>query len=117
MRSTKLRTVDFVLTGDGEAALAAALDAVRCGQRVLVVLGSGEARASQSYKRRLRRALKGDAGQLTVMKHAEVVCVDGVGCVEAVIIRHSRTRRLEGVNASAFLLCDSSTGRHTGRPV
>ena len=114
MRSIKLRTVDFVVTGDGEAAFAAAFDAVRCGQRVLVVLGSGEARAVQSYRRRLRQAKNGDAGQLSVITHAEVVCVDGVDGVEAVVIRHSRTGRLEAVNASAFLSCDRTMGPAPG---
>ena len=37
------------------------------------------------------------------MTNAEVVCVDGVDGVEAVVIRHSRTGRLSAVNASAFL--------------
>jgi hypothetical protein len=37
------------------------------------------------------------------MAHAEVVCVDGVDGVEAVVIRHAGTGRLYAVNASAFL--------------
>jgi len=40
-----------------------------------------------------------------VMTHADVVCVDGVDGVEAVVIRHARTGRLSAVNASAFLSC------------
>ena len=39
---------------------------------------------------------------------AEVVCVDGVDGVEAVIIRNTRTGRLSAVNASAFLSCESA---------
>jgi thioredoxin reductase len=98
MSSIKLRTVDFVVIGDGGAELAAAFDALRGGRRVLIVLRSGEVRAVQTYRRRLRRAGKDDAGGLTVITHAEVVCVDGVDGVEAVVIRHSRTGRLEAVN-------------------
>ena len=110
MRSRKLRTVELVVAGDGEAALAAAFDAARGGRRVLVVLRSGQARAVQSYQRRLRREKKCDAGRLIVMTPAEVVCVDGVDGVEAVVIRHSRTGRLDAVNASAFLSSDRPTG-------
>jgi thioredoxin reductase len=109
MRSIQPRTVDLVVTGDDRAALAAACDAVQRGRRVLVVLRSADARTVQSYRRRLRPAANGDDGRLTVMTHAEVVCVDGVEGVEAVVIRHSRTGHLYAVNASAFLSCDSST--------
>jgi hypothetical protein len=37
------------------------------------------------------------------MTNAEVVCVDGIGGVEAVVVRYTRTGRLRAVNASAFL--------------
>ena len=53
--------------------------------------------------RRLRQDAK---SHLTVMTNAEVVCVDGVGGVEAVVVRYTRTGRLCAVNASAFLSCD-----------
>jgi hypothetical protein len=43
------------------------------------------------------------------MTNAEVVCVDGVERVEAVIIRYARTGRLFAVNASAFVSCDVAT--------
>jgi hypothetical protein len=42
------------------------------------------------------------------MTNAEVVCVDGVEGVEAVVIRDVRTGRLRAVNASAFLSCDGT---------
>ena len=47
-----------------------------------------------------------DKRQLTVMTNAEVVCVDGIDSVEAVVIRHRRTGRLRAVNASECLSCD-----------
>jgi hypothetical protein len=109
MRSMQPRTVDLVVTGDDKATLAAAFDAVQGGRRVLVVLRSGNARAVQRYRRRLRSVANADVGRLTVMTHAEVVCVDGVEGVEAVVIRHSRTGHLYAVNASAFLSCDGTT--------
>jgi hypothetical protein len=45
------------------------------------------------------------------MTNAEVVCVDGVGGVEAVIVRYMRTGRVRGVNTPAFLSCDGSKNR------
>ena len=109
MRSKQPRTVDLVVTGDERAAFAAAFDAVQCGRRVLVVLRSGYTRAVQRFRRRLRPAANADDGRLSVMTNAEVVCVDGVKGIEAVVVRHSRTGHLYALNASAFLSCDSST--------
>jgi hypothetical protein len=104
-----IRTVDLVITGAGSAALAAAAGAVRRGQRVLVVLRSGDPRVKRGFRRRLRMATDADASRVTVLTKAEVVCVDGVDGVEAVVIRDARTGRLCAVNASAFLSCDGST--------
>ena len=109
MRSIQTRTVDLVVTGDERAALAAAFDAVQCGRRVLVVLCSADPRAVRRYRRCLRPIATAGGCRLTVMTNAEVVCVDGVDGVEAVVIRHSPTGHLYAVNASAFLSCDSST--------
>ena len=109
MRSIQPRTVDLVVTGEDRAALAAAFDAMQCGRRVLVVLRSADGRAVQRYRRRLRPAANADDGRLTVMTNADVVCVDGVDGVEAVVIRHSRTGHIYAVNASAFLSCDGTT--------
>ena len=100
----KSATVDLVVTGDERAAVVAALEAVRLGQRVLVVLRSGD----QRLVRRLRRLCRASNRQLTVMTNAEVVCVDGVDDVEAVVVRYRRTGRLYGVNTPAFRSCDGS---------
>ena len=100
----KRSTVDLVVTGDERAAAAAAVDAVRRGQRVLVVLRSGNLRVMP----RVRRLCRGATGQLIGMTNAEVVCVDGVGGVEAVVVRYRRTGRLCAVNTPAFLSCDGS---------
>ena len=102
MKST---TVDLVVAGDERAALAAAVEAVRRGQRVLVVLAAADP-SRVSRARRACRATKTASGSLTVMSNAEVVCVDGVDRVEAVVIRNTRTGRLSAVNASAFRSCD-----------
>jgi hypothetical protein len=58
---------------------------------------------------RLRRLCRAAKNQLTVMTNAEVVCVDGVHGVEAVVVRYTRTGRLCAVNTSAFLSYDGST--------
>ena len=108
-----IRTVDLVIVGDGINAHTAAVDALQRGQRVLVVLRSGEARAGPRLRRCLCRTASVDASQVTVMTRAEVVCVDGVDGVEAVVIRDARSGRLCAVNASAFLSCD---GRRVTRP-
>ena len=103
--SDAMKTVDLVVTGDETAAVAAAVDAVRRGQRVLVVLPSDGPRSVP----RLRRLCRAAKNQLTVMTNAAVVCVDGVHGAEAVVMRYNRTGRLCAVNTSAFLSCDGST--------
>ena len=97
----KESTVDLVVTGEESAAAAAAADAVRRGQRVLVVLRADAARVVP----RLRRLCGPSKSQLTVMTNAEVVCVEGVDGVEAVVVRSRRTGRLCAVNTPAFLSC------------
>lgn len=116
-----IRTVDLVVTGDDAVAFAAVVDSAKRGGRVLVVLRSGDAGAAQRLRRDLRRALNGEDGQITVVTNAEVVCVDGVDGVEAVVIRDTRTRRLCAVNASALLSCteradvNNASGRCSSR--
>jgi thioredoxin reductase len=100
---TKGRTVDLVVSGGNACARAAALEALRSGGRVLMVLCSGDARRAQRLRRRIRGAPGADAGQLRIMAGAEVVCVDGLDGVEAVVVRHTRTGRLSAVNASGFV--------------
>lgn len=97
-----MRTVDLVISGDTHAARAAAVEALRCRRRVLIVLGSDDVREAQRLGRCLRKAAGAGAGRLLVMAGADVVCVDGVNGVEAVVVRHARTGRLYAVNASAF---------------
>jgi thioredoxin reductase len=108
-----MRTVDQVVTGNDAAALAAAVAAAGRGRRVLIVLRSAEGRGVRRFRRRLRRAVSRDAPQILVVTNAEVVCIDGIDGVEAVVIRDVRTGRLCAVNASAFVPgaeCDAITG-------
>ena len=111
-----IRTVDLVIAGSGNGALAAAAAALHRGQRVLVVLRSRDARmGGQRVRRRLHKVANAHNGQLVVATNAAVVCVDGVDGVEVVVIRHARTGRLSAVNASAFLPC-GGTGPLSPRP-
>jgi len=103
------RNVDLVISGDGTAARAAAVDVLRRGGRVLIVLRSGNTRRAQRLRSGLRKTPGAGAGQVRVMASAEVVCVGGVDAVEAVVVRHTPTGRLSAVNASAFLTFDASS--------
>jgi hypothetical protein len=109
-------TVDLVISGDSRAARAAAVDALRRGGRVLVVLRSADPRRAQRLRRCLRKTAGVESGQLRVMAGAEVVCVDGVDAVEAVVVRHAPTGRLSAVNASAFVSFDVSSQREAAAP-
>jgi hypothetical protein len=97
-----IRTVDLVISGDSSTVCAPALDALRRGRRVLVVLACN-AQAGRRVRRCLRTCTGADEGRVAVMTNAEVVCVDGVNGVEAVVIRRMRAGQLCAVNASAFL--------------
>ena len=101
-----IATVDLVIAGDGSAVRSAAVAALQRGQRVLVVLRSADARAARRLRLALRKTLGAGCGQLRVITSAEVVCVDGIDGVEAVVVRHVPTGHLSAVNASAFLSCD-----------
>jgi hypothetical protein len=94
------KTVDRVIVAGDFSAISAAIDAARRGMRVLVVIGSTRV----PLIRRLRRALRAAGTRVrhgvTVFTNAEVVCVDGLHGVEAVIVRRLGTGRLIGVNAS-----------------
>jgi hypothetical protein len=96
------KTVDLVIVAGDSSGIAAAIDAARRGMRVLVVIGSTRV----PLIRRLRRALRAAGTRVrrgvTVFTNAEVVCVDGLDRVEAVIVRGIGTGHLIGVNASAI---------------
>lgn len=98
-----IRTVDLVVAGGGDVALAAAAAALERGQRVLILLRGSDPREGQRLRRRLRADAVARGGHLTVVLGADVVCVDGVAGVEVVVVRDARTGRLSAVNTSTFL--------------
>lgn len=97
------RTVDVIIVGGSLAAIAATVDAVRRGQRVLVVTRSRHPGLGRSLRQAIGLAGAPPPHQLTVLTGAEVACVDGVNAIEAVVVRQLKTRRLVGFNASALL--------------
>ena len=109
-------TVDLVIAGGGDTARAAAVSALQRGQRVLVVLRYANARVARRLRRSLLKTADAEGGQLRVMTGAEVVCVDGVNGVEAVVVRHAPTGYLSAVNASAFLSSDGHNNEYDARP-
>lgn len=111
-------TVDLVVIGGTAAGLETAIAAARDGRRVLVVDRS----TSATGRRRVRRALA-DAGSdvralVRVWTGFEVVCIDGVRGVEAVVLRCVKTGRLVAINASEVFVagpgCPKGAERNAG---
>ncbi|MDP2053543.1 MAG: hypothetical protein Q8L75_07910 [Acidobacteriota bacterium] len=98
------RSVDVVIVGaNAAAAMAATLDAIGRGLRVLVVIRLERLGLARRLRQAIRRAGRVAPRQLTVLTGVEVVCVDGVKAIEAVVVRHVRTGRLVAFNASAVV--------------
>ena len=96
------KTVDLVIVAGDSSAIAAAIDAARRGIRVLVVIRSPRGPLMRRLRRTLRAAGTRVRRGVTIFTNAEVVCVDGLDRVEAVVVRRIGTGRLIGVNASAI---------------
>ena len=97
-----INTVDVVVVGGDDAAVAATIDKAGRGMRVMVVLRSRRADTARRIRNAIRAGLE-ERRRVVVLTGAEVACVDGVNAVEAVVIRDLRTGRLTGVNASEVL--------------
>lgn len=97
-----MRTVDIVIVGASAAAITATVDAANRGLRVLLVIQPRLASLSLEHRQTLRR-IRASRRHVSVVAGAEVACVDGVGAIEAVVVRHVRSGRLTGFNASALL--------------
>jgi len=95
------RSVDVVIVGGSAAVMAATIDAIGRGLRVLVVIRPERLGLARRLRQAVRRAGMLAPRQLTVLTGAEVVCVDGGRSIEAVLVRHVRTGRLMAFNASA----------------
>jgi thioredoxin reductase len=97
------RTVDVVIVCGDAASVAAVIDASRRGKRVLVVIPPRRASLARHLRQSLLAAGVLSPRLVTIVTGSEVACVDGVNGIEAVVVRHVRTGRLTGFNASALL--------------
>jgi hypothetical protein len=95
-------TVDLAIVVGDSSAIAAAIEAARSGMRVLVVIGPTRMPLIRRLRRALRAAGKRVQRSVTVFTNAEVVCVDGIDRVEAVVVRRIDTGHLIGVNTAAI---------------
>jgi hypothetical protein len=96
-------TVDVVVVGANQRALAAAIESAQRGRRVLVITKT----RGPELHRRVRRA-RGAVGaavskRITVLTGAEVECIAGIRSVEAVLARDVQTGRRIDINATALL--------------
>lgn len=96
--------VDLVIVGMTAAAVAAATDAARRGQRVLVLDEAHDARDLRRFRRALDAARHGRRGRISAAAGFEVLSVDGISTIEVVLIRHVKSGRLEGINTRAVLV-------------
>lgn len=110
------RTVDVVVAGAGRGVVVAAASALAERQRVLVLLQSRDGRVARRLRRRLDAVAARGGGACVVEHGVDVVCVDGVGGVEAVVYRHRRTGRVAAVNAGAFASADDRAPDEKRRP-
>jgi len=97
------RTVDLVIVGMTTAGRAAAVDAARRGQCVLVATDSRDGPSFRALRRSLRVAGEGSQERVSVLTGVEVVWIDGTSAVEVVLLRQVATGRLLGINTSAVL--------------
>jgi len=95
--------VDLVIVGMTGDAGAAAVHAARSGQRVLVVDRTTDSRLARRFRRSLHAAY-GVLERIVVLTGVEVVCVDGMHAVEAVLLRRLKTGRLIEFNARAVMM-------------
>lgn len=102
------RTVDVVVAGVGAGVFDAAATALTRAPRVHVLLGSRDPRVARRLRRRLSDVARGSGAVCTVDAGTDVVCVDGIDGVEAVVFRYRRSGRLQAVNAGAFIAVPAS---------
>jgi hypothetical protein len=112
-------TTDIVISGAPPAVLAAAVDAAGRGLRVMVVCRSTRKDLAPSLRGMMRAAGVPLRRLVALITDGEVVFADGVGEIEAVVVRLVGSGRLIGINASQVLWCGPiAPGRvATSRPV
>ena len=98
-------TADIVISGASPAVLAAAVDSAGRGLRVIVVCRSPRKDLAPCLRGMMRAAGVPLRRLVAVITGAEVVFADGVGEIEAVVVRVIQSGRLLGLNASQVLWC------------
>lgn len=99
-------TVDIVVVGTSQEALAAVVASAQSGKRVLVITGMRGPELHRRMRRARAAAGAATSGRITVIAGAEVQCVAGIRGVEAVLARDVHTRRRVDINAAALLTFD-----------
>lgn len=98
------RTVDLVIVGLTDAGSAAAVDAARRGERVLVVSDARDTSPFRGLRRALKAAGTGCSERVSLLAGVEIVSIDGKNAVEVVLLRQIKTGRLLGINTSHVIL-------------
>lgn len=106
-------TVDVVVIGANERALAWAVASAQDGKRVLVITRQ----RGPAIHRKLRRA-QAAAGaraplRITMLCGAEVECIGGVRSVEAVLARYLRSGRRVDANTTALMTFEDEPQEQT----
>ena len=96
-------TVDVVVVGTTQSALAAAIESAQSGKRVLVIAKTRGLELRRRIRRARRVAGAAPSKRITVLTGAEVECIAGVHSVEVVLARCVQTGRRVDVNATALL--------------
>jgi hypothetical protein len=86
------------------AGRAAAIDAARRCQRVLIADGAHAKPDCLALRRSLKTADCDCSECVSVLTGVEVVWIEGASAVEVVLLREIKTGRLIGINTSAVLL-------------
>ena len=97
------KTVDVVVVGATDDALAAAIESVQRGRRVLVIARAREPELLRRIRRARAAAGAATSRRLTILTGAEVECVAGIRSLEAVLARYLKTGRRVDINATALL--------------
>jgi len=110
------RTVALVVVGAGCDAIAAAIAVARRGQRALILLGPRDRARVGRVRWRVRAAGAAVRRRITVMTGSELVCADGIGGVEAVVVRRVGSGRLQAFNTRAVAGHPRGSPPRAGRP-
>jgi thioredoxin reductase len=108
-------TVDVVIVGTNQHALAAAVESARSGKRVLVITRMRGPEVTRRIRRARRLAGAALSPRITILTGADVECIAGIRSVEAVLARDVQTGRRIDINATALLTFDDEPETARGK--